>query len=71
MVPRDVSEGKAVCIVCVCVRALQLTMEGVCTLLQERPDWETAKRLLGEATFIKKLVEYDKDNIPDKVTLIY
>ncbi len=48
---------------------VQLTMEGVCTLLQEKADWETAKRVLGDAAFIKRLVEYDKDNIPDKVRL--
>ncbi|EFJ52773.1 dynein heavy chain 3 [Volvox carteri f. nagariensis] len=46
---------------------VQTTMEGVCILLQEKPDWETAKRLLGETTFIKRLMEYDRDNIPDKV----
>jgi hypothetical protein len=46
----------------------QMTLEGVCTLLQERPDWDTAKRLLGESTFIKRLVEYDKDNVPDKAS---
>jgi dynein heavy chain len=41
--------------------------QGVCLLLQEKPDWDTAKRVLGEATFIKRLMEYDKDNISDKV----
>ncbi|GIM01954.1 hypothetical protein Vretimale_6722, partial [Volvox reticuliferus] len=46
---------------------VQTTMEGVCILLQEKPDWETAKRLLGETTFIKRLMDYDRDNIPDKV----
>eukprot|EP00198_Chlamydomonas_reinhardtii_P006936 XP_001696272.1 dynein heavy chain 3 [Chlamydomonas reinhardtii] len=46
---------------------VQTTMEAVCILLQERADWDTAKRLLGEATFIKRLMEYDRDNIPDKV----
>jgi dynein heavy chain len=39
----------------------------VCLLLQEKPDWDTAKRVLGEATFIKRLTEYDKESIPDKV----
>ncbi|KAJ9505503.1 hypothetical protein QJQ45_023787, partial [Haematococcus lacustris] len=44
-----------------------VTMEGVCLLLQEKPDWDTAKRVLGEANFIKRLMEYDRENISDKV----
>ena len=35
--------------------------------LQEKADWDTAKRVLGDAQFIKRLVDYDKDNIPEKV----
>ena len=34
---------------------------------QEKADWETAKRLLGESGFIRRLVELDKDNIGDRV----
>jgi dynein heavy chain len=34
--------------------------------LQEKTDWDAAKRVLSDPTFIKRLVEYDKDNIPDK-----
>lgn len=34
---------------------------------QDKTDWEAAKRLLGDATFIKRLMEYDRDNIPHKV----
>jgi hypothetical protein len=33
---------------------------------QEKTDWDAAKRVLSDPTFIKRLVEYDKDNIPDK-----
>lgn len=47
---------------------VQLTMEGVCCLLQEKPDWDTAKKVLGESNFIKRLVEYDRDNVTDKVS---
>ena len=46
---------------------LQLTMEGVCILLQEKPDWDTAKKVLGESNFIKRLMDFDKDNISEKV----
>ncbi|KAK9815239.1 hypothetical protein WJX72_000483 [[Myrmecia] bisecta] len=46
---------------------VQLTMEGVCILLQEKADWDTAKRVLGDAQFIKRLVAYDADNIPERV----
>jgi len=43
-------------------------MEGVCIVLGEKADWDTAKRVLGDSSFIKRLVEYDKDNMSDRVT---
>eukprot|EP00879_Flechtneria_rotunda_P011225 GHRR01011724.1.p1 GENE.GHRR01011724.1~~GHRR01011724.1.p1 ORF type:complete len:1363 (+),score=486.85 GHRR01011724.1:1838-5926(+) len=46
---------------------VQMTMEAVCILKQEKPDWETAKRVLSDTTFMKSLEEFDKDNIPDIV----
>ncbi|GFR44385.1 hypothetical protein Agub_g5605 [Astrephomene gubernaculifera] len=46
-------------------QAVQMTMEAVCILKGERPDWDTAKRLLGDAQFMRSLEEFDKDNIPD------
>ena len=36
-------------------------------LLQEKTDWDSAKKVLTDSNFIKRLIEYDKDNIPDKV----
>ena len=42
-------------------------LQAVCILKQEKPDWDTAKRVLGDAQFMKSLLEFDKDNIPDAV----
>ncbi|KAF8058456.1 DNAH6 [Scenedesmus sp. PABB004] len=46
---------------------VQLTMEGVCTLLQEKTDWDAAKRVLGSDGFVARLTCYDKDRISDRV----
>jgi len=42
-------------------------MEAVCILLGTKPDWPSAKTLLGDQNFLKRLVEFDKDNIPESV----
>ncbi|XP_077201567.1 dynein axonemal heavy chain 6 isoform X2 [Paroedura picta] len=42
-------------------------MEAICILLNAKPDWATAKQLLGDSNFLKKLLEYDKENIKSQI----
>eukprot|EP00116_Pleurobrachia_bachei_P000174 sb/3460436/ len=46
---------------------VMVVMEAVCILLGSKPDWASAKGLLGDSTFLSRLTNYDKDNIPDKI----
>lgn len=41
--------------------------QAVCVLRGEKPDWDTAKKVLGEPNFMRSLLEFDKDNIPDSI----
>ena len=45
---------------------VETVMQAVMILKQSEPTWAEAKRQLGEANFIKQLVEFDKDNMSDK-----
>ena len=47
--------------------AVCMVMEAVCILLEEKPDWPTAKVVLGQMDFVEKLQKYNKDNIPDSI----
>eukprot|EP00976_Prorocentrum_cordatum_P099942 1192038-Prorocentrum_minimum.AAC.2 len=50
------------------VRAqVRTTMAAVCTLLREEDDWPTARRLLGDPGLVKRLVHFDKDDVPEDV----
>uniref|UniRef100_A0A1X7UKU1 AAA+ ATPase domain-containing protein n=2 Tax=Amphimedon queenslandica TaxID=400682 RepID=A0A1X7UKU1_AMPQE len=40
-------------------------MESICILFNSPPNWPSAKQLLGDSSLMKKMIEYDKDNIPD------
>jgi dynein heavy chain len=44
-------------------------MSAVCVLFQRKPDWPTAKQMLGDPNFLKKLLQFDKNAVPDKVSL--
>ncbi|XP_057658316.1 dynein axonemal heavy chain 6 isoform X1 [Diorhabda carinulata] len=46
-------------------KLVQVVMESVCILLGAKPDWASAKVVLGDANFLKKLQEYDKDHVSD------
>uniref|UniRef100_A0A8P4KIS1 Dynein axonemal heavy chain 2 n=1 Tax=Dicentrarchus labrax TaxID=13489 RepID=A0A8P4KIS1_DICLA len=46
---------------------VETVMQAVMTLLGKEPTWAEAKRQLGESNFIKTLVNFDKDNISDRV----
>ena len=42
-------------------------MAAVCTLLGQKTDWSTAKLLLGEQGFLKRLVGYDRDSVTNRI----
>lgn len=44
---------------------VQTVLEAVCILLGAKPDWPTAKALLGDTNFLRNLYNYDKDNIAE------
>ncbi|GLH11550.1 Dynein heavy chain, cytoplasmic, partial [Gryllus bimaculatus] len=44
---------------------VRFVMEAVCVLLNSKTDWATAKVILGDTNFLKKLRDYDKNNISD------
>ncbi|VEL32900.1 unnamed protein product [Protopolystoma xenopodis] len=44
---------------------VQTVMEAVCLMLGAKPDWASAKQLLSDGNFLKRLVDYPKDDISD------
>jgi dynein heavy chain len=40
-------------------------MESICILFNVRPDWSNSKQLLADASFLKKLMEYEKEKIQE------
>ena len=44
-----------------------LVMSAVCTLLQTKPEWATAKQILGDPLFLQRLFDFDKNSVPEKV----
>ena len=49
-------------------RALVMkVMECVCILLGSKPDWDSAKKVLGDVNLLERLGNYDKDNIAPRI----
>jgi dynein heavy chain len=46
---------------------VRYTLETVCILLNEKPDWDNIKRILSQTNFIDRLKGFDKDNIPKPI----
>ena len=46
----------------------QHVLEAVCILLGMKADWASAKMIIGDPQFIQKLIDFDKDNIPEAVS---
>ncbi|KAM9845816.1 dynein axonemal heavy chain 6 [Aulostomus maculatus] len=44
-------------------------IKAVCVLLGCKPDWPSAKELLGDAGFLQRLMDYDRDNIKPQILL--
>ncbi|XP_036729228.1 dynein heavy chain 6, axonemal [Balaenoptera musculus] len=42
-------------------------MEAISILLNAKPDWPTAKQLLGDSNFLRRLLEYDKENVKPQI----
>jgi len=43
--------------------AVQTVMEAICILFDQKPDWDSSKKLLADTNFMTNLQTYDKDNI--------
>uniref|UniRef100_A0A6E8VFP2 AAA+ ATPase domain-containing protein n=1 Tax=Anopheles coluzzii TaxID=1518534 RepID=A0A6E8VFP2_ANOCL len=48
-------------------KLVQFVMEAVCILLGAKPDWNTAKVVMSDVNFLKKLEDYDKEHIPEAI----
>ncbi|ALC49870.1 Dhc16F [Drosophila busckii] len=46
---------------------VQFCMEAVCILLGAKPTWASAKAIMADTNFIKRLFEYDKEHMKDDV----
>ena len=43
-------------------------MEAVCIALGVKADWQTAKVILGDPQLQQKLIEFDRDNVPEQIS---
>ncbi|KAI8801429.1 dynein heavy chain and region D6 of dynein motor-domain-containing protein [Cladochytrium replicatum] len=45
-----------------------MVLEAICIFFKVKPDWENSKKLLSDPQLMRKMAEYDKDNIPEVIT---
>lgn len=43
-----------------------VVMNAVCLLFNEKEDWDSAKKLLGNMKFLDSLVEFKPETVPEK-----
>lgn len=53
----------------ICLGSLLSPKPSLTSLFPYRPDWPGAKQLLGDANFLRRLTDYDKDNIKPQILL--
>lgn len=46
-------------------KLVQFVMEAVCILLNAKPEWNSAKQIMSDVNFLKKLQDYDANHIPE------
>lgn len=44
---------------------MELTLSAVMTVLRRTASWDEAKKALGDASFMEKLLRFDKDKLDD------
>ncbi|KAJ3415371.1 Dynein heavy chain 6, axonemal, partial [Chytridiales sp. JEL 0842] len=45
-----------------------MVLEAICILFKVKPDWEQSKKLLSDPQLMKKMQDFDKDNIQESTT---
>jgi len=48
--------------------AVEMVLNAVMIMFQMKPDWATAKKKISEPNFLSQIKNFDKDNVPAKVT---
>ncbi|CEM11721.1 unnamed protein product [Vitrella brassicaformis CCMP3155] len=46
---------------------VRLVVECVCMLLGYKEDWSTARQIMGDVNFVRRIFDYDKDHVPERL----